>query len=66
MTEDEEEEEDEEDEDYHEETAGKFSSVVAGSKRSADELSEGDAYGDEDDEAEAETEGQNFTKKARV
>ncbi|KAF8555141.1 hypothetical protein OG21DRAFT_1508081 [Imleria badia] len=65
------EEEFDEDEEYHDGEEGSaenpidLSSVVAGSKRGVDELSEGDEYGcgvDEEDEDEGET----VTKKARV
>lgn len=60
--EEEDEDEDEEDEDYHEGSAENpidLSSAVAGSKRGVDELSEGDASGDEEEE-------EIVAKKARV
>lgn len=63
------EEDEDEDEEYHEDKEGTaenpidLSSAVAGSKRGVDELGEGDAYGDEDEE---EAEEQTVAKKARV
>lgn len=63
--EEEDDDDEDEDEDYHENGEGSaenpidLSSAVAGSKRGVDELSEGDASGDEEEE-------ESVAKKARV
>ncbi|KIJ13755.1 hypothetical protein PAXINDRAFT_170082 [Paxillus involutus ATCC 200175] len=70
--EEEDEEDEDEDEDYHEGLGEGTAerpfdlSSVAGSKRGVDELSEGDAEGDDDLDAEEEEDGESAAKKVKV